>query len=351
MTSRERVLAALEGRPVDRLPHDTPFLASFTAAWHAQTGHGPEVDIERHYGIDIGIPTADETPFPSRAEVLESGPAGVVRRDGWGRTIRERPGAYFYEVVANAGTSADEILAAEFEDPAADRRYESYLHQVEHCRRHQLAGFAKIGGPYLRTTFWRGEVEYLTDIAADPRLARELADKMADHLLAIALESLRRGGDTKDVGMSMWDDIAYNSGPFFSRPAFERIFMPGYARIVAGCKAAGARYFFFHSDGNINPLLPCLAEIGVDIINPIEPRAGMDVLALSEEYHGRLAFIGGLDNSGVMCFGTPDDVRAHVAPVARAARDRGGLICGMHSVEGDVPLANYEAYWETVMSA
>ncbi|WP_348251177.1 hypothetical protein, partial [Salmonella enterica] len=69
----------------------------------------------------------------------------------------------------------------------------------------------------------------------------------------------------------------------------------------AACKAAGARWFFFHSDGDIRAILPHLAEIGVDLINPVEPRAKMDVVALARQYRGRLQFVGGVDNSGVLC--------------------------------------------------
>lgn len=349
MTSYERVQAALAGRPVDRLPRFESFWGEFVAAWRRQVKPPETVGITDHYGIDISICAADETPFFSRQEVLEKSADVTLRRDGWGRTLRERKGAWFYEVVESAAATPDEVLALEFDDPADDRRYAAFLAHAANSRDKGLAAFAKIGGPFLRTTFLRGESEYLMDIAADPGYARELADKMADHLLHIALESLRRAG-FQDTGVWMYDDIAYNHGPLISTRSFESVFLPGYERIVRGCKEAGARYFVFHSDGDIRPLLPYLADIGVDGINPVEPRAGMDVVHLAEQYHGRLTFIGGVDNAKVLPEGTLDEVRAHVAPIARAARAGAGIIVGTHSIGPDVPVANYEAYHQTVLA-
>lgn len=349
MTSRERVLAAMAGEEVDRLPQHDSFWGEFIAAWRRERQPPEELSIYEYYGIDLHIAVADETPLPSRQAVISDTPTERIHRDGWGRVVRERKGAWFYELLQTAAPTKAALLDLEFEDPAADHRYHAYLADVARCRRDELAVFCKIGGPFLRNTFVRGETEFLCDIAEDPAYARLLADKMADHLLAIALESLRRA-ELWDTGVWMFDDIAHNGGLFISERSFEEIFLPGYARIVAGCKAAGARYFVFHSDGDIRRLLPYLVEIGVDGINPVEPRAGMDVVRLASEYRDRLVFIGGVDNSGVLVNGTPDDVRAHVLPIAQAARRDGGIICGAHSIGPDIPVANYDAYRETVLA-
>ncbi|NUP99691.1 MAG: hypothetical protein HUU35_07545 [Armatimonadetes bacterium] len=347
MTSRERVLAAMARQPVDRLPQFESFWGEFVTAWRAARQPEPGVDITAYYGIDLAICAADETPFFTGQEVLERGDGETLRRDGWGRVLRERSSAWFYEVVSNVAGSPEALLAMPFDDPTDDARYDSYLRQVAAAEARGQAAFCKIGGPFLRTTFVRGEADYLMDIAGDPGYARELADRMADHLLAIGTESLRRGGLT-GTGIWMYDDVAYNNGPFISLKSFEQIFLPGYERIVRGCKEAGARYFVFHSDGDIRPLLPYLAEIGVDAINPVEPRAGMNVVDLARQYRDRLVFIGGVDNAEILPHGTVAEVEAHVAPIARAAREEGGIILGTHSIGPDVPLENYEAYWETV---
>ncbi|MBI2301912.1 MAG: hypothetical protein HYU66_23665 [Armatimonadetes bacterium] len=350
MTPKDRVLAALAGDSVDRLPQFDSFWGEFAAAWRRERQPPDGVSIDDYYGVDIAICVAEEATFFARQEVLDRTDGDVVRRDGWGRTLRERAGAFFYEVLEQVAPTRQGVLEAEFDDPADDRRYAAFVRHAEDCRARELAAFCKIGGPFLRTTFVRGETDYLIDIAEDPAYARALADKMADHLLAVALESLRRG-EFHDTGVWMFDDIAHNGGLFISERSFREVFLPGYERIVRGCKEAGARYFVFHSDGDIRVMLPYLVEIGVDGINPVEPRAHMDVVRLRRQYADLLTFIGGVDNSGVLVNGTPDDVRAHVAPIARAARQEGGIIVGTHSIGPDISVDNYEAYRETVLAA
>ena len=349
MTSKERVLAALAGEEVDRLPQFDSFWGEWTSLWRQEKNPPAGQTPDDYYGMDIEICVADETPFYSQAGTLEETPTERTRRDGWGRTIRERKGAFFYEVIGSAAETRDGFLDLEFEDPVADGRYTGYLQRVEQARQAELCAFCKIGGPFLRTTFYRGETEFLEDIAGDPEYARALADKMADHLLAIAVESMRRG-EFEETGVWMFDDIAHNGGLFLSPKSFEQVFLPGYERIVKGCKEAGATYFVFHSDGDIRHLLPYLADLGVDGINPVEPRANMDILRLRQQYEDVLTFIGGIDNSGILVKGDPEDVRHHVLPIAKAARELGGIIVGSHSIGPDIPVANYDMYRETVLA-
>ena len=98
-------------------------------------------------------------------------------------------------------------------------------------RRHCV--FGKTGGPYLRSTYLRGEAEFLMDIAGDPGFARAIADKMADHLIAVGLEQLRRW-ELYETGIWIYDDMAYNRGPMFSPAQFEQVFLPAYRRMIRG---------------------------------------------------------------------------------------------------------------------
>lgn len=97
----------------------------------------------------------------------------------------------------------------------------------------------------------------------------------------------------------------------------------------------------FHSDGNIADALDGLIDAGVDAINPVEPRAGLDVVKLKEKYGTKLAFVGGLCNSLILPKGTPDEVRAHAEYCLRAA-EGGGYVMGCHSVGPDIPVRNYD---------
>jgi len=238
LTPHERVMRSLNFEPVDRLAVFDSFWGEFVPRWRRFLNLDDDANPTDYYEIDLEICIADETPWPSRAGVIEDRGDEVIQRDGWGRVVRRLKNGYFSENLEVAVPRKTDLDRLEFEDPAADARYEGFLKQVAR-HRPRRAPFCKIGGPFLRTCFLRGEVDFLMDIAGDPVFARELAEKVADHIMHVALESLRRG-DLYDTGVWMFDDMAYNDNPMFSPDQFERIFLPSYRKLVAAFKRAGA---------------------------------------------------------------------------------------------------------------
>ncbi|MHB0939841.1 MAG: uroporphyrinogen decarboxylase family protein [Armatimonadota bacterium] len=340
--SYQRVMAACAFRPPDRIPRYDKFWA-YPEDWQRRFGPADEL-------TDVWILPPNETPFPSRARRLREEGDEVYSVDAWGRTLRGRKEAYFTETLTvpiPEGTDPDDV---EFESPAADQRYLLGCADAETAER-ELARlkaryclFVKTGGPYLRTTFVRGEAEYLQDIAGDPEYARALADKMAAHLAAVGVEALRRWG-LQDTGVWIYDDMAYNDAPMFSPAAFEQVFLPGYRHMVNAYKAAGARYVFLHSDGNIRPILDMLVDAGIEGLNPLERRAGMDPVRLREQYPC-LVLTGGMCNSDTLINGPIDKIQAEARELIDLGRN-GGVIIGTHSISPEVPIDHFAAYDET----
>jgi uroporphyrinogen decarboxylase len=100
---------------------------------------------------------------------------------------------------------------------------------------------------------------------------------------------------------------------------------------------------FFHSDGNIYPLLGDLVDVGVDLLNPIQVSAGEmgDTARLKREYGAHLSFNGAIDTGQVLPRGTPDDVRSEVRRrIADLAPGDGYILSSVHCIQPDVPLAN-----------
>ncbi len=345
MTSKQRVMQSLNFQPVDRLATFDGFWGDFTAAWRRHKGLPDDVDPVDYYEIDIAICVADETAWPSQAGTVEDRGADVIERDGWGRLIRRVKDGYFSETLEVAVPEKCDLDKVTFEDPQADGRYEGFLKSVEHHRGVRTP-FCKIGGPFLRTCFVRGEMDFLLDIAGDVSFARDLAAKVADHIMVVGLESLRRGG-LYDTGIWMFDDMAYNDNPMFSPKQFEQVFLPSYRKLANAFKEAGAAKVVLHSDGNIMPVLDMLIDAGIDAINPVEPKAGMDILDLKHKYGDRLAYIGGMCNAHVLPRGSKADIKAQVDRIKEAAQD-GGVIIGAHSIGSDVPPENYDYYQSLV---
>ncbi len=345
VTSRERVMAALDHRKPDRMPVFNSFWPEFKVQWLEQKPKETCCSVEDYYGIDIQICAADETPFPSRKEIVWQQGMETLSRDGYGRLVRSVLGAYFDEYLEYPIAGPEDLEANPFDSADLASRYGHFVKKVKRQSAKRCC-FCKVGGPYLRAANLRGETQFLIDIVTDPPFAREMADRMADFLTAIGLASLARG-DLYDTGIWIYDDIAYNHNPMFSPASFEEVFLPAYKRMISAFKGAGANKVILHSDGNIFPVLDMLVDAGIDGINPVEPRAGMDVIQLKKKYGERLSMVGGMCNAFVLPKGTDEEIRMETLRILDAGRE-GGIVIGTHSIGPDVPISSYDLFHRVV---
>lgn len=329
MTGKERVRAALEFREADRVPR---FWDAFWPEFQAEfTGRFPGVDPMRYFGNDLQVVVADETPWPTRAGVLRESGAERIVRDGWGQVQRIRNGAHFSEVIEVGVPQRIDPDAISFDDPMMDSRYSG---RPDDALREEWFLFCKTGGPYKRSSFIRGEERLWIDLKDDPGWVRAFVDRVTDHLIAVGVESIRRW-KMQDTGIQINDDVAANWGPFVGPETYERVFLPPLRRMVRAYRDAGARFIMHHADGNVLPLLDMWVDAGIDAINPVEFRSGMDAVKIREKYGRRLALIGGLDNCAILPRGDRHEIRAHVRYLLQAGRG-GGYIIGPHSIGPDV---------------
>ncbi|MDP6438764.1 MAG: uroporphyrinogen decarboxylase family protein [Candidatus Brocadiia bacterium] len=345
MTSYERIMAAMEFRAPDRLPRWDSYdiFGDFTQRWRRARGVTDDVSPADCYGIDMEIVACKEGAFPSLEGVVGQDGDYELFRDYWGRTVRRRPGdAYFMETIATMLDSKGDLDRLEFEDPAADLRFVDYMEKVEHERAAGRVPCTKIGGVYIRTQFMRREDRLLIDMATDEAFCHELFGRMADHLLEVGLEELRRG-DTWDTGIWVFDDFANSRAPMFSPAMWDKYFLPLYSRMIDTWRAAGCKHFFLHSDGNIVPAIDGLLAAGFEGFHPLEPRTGIDPVKLRQKYGKRIVFIGGVCNARVMPRGDKREIEAAVRPLIELGRE-GGMIIGMHSIGDDISVEAYDYY-------
>ena len=343
MTSKELVLAACAFERPERIPRMEGFW-NLPEEWRRQFG-----DMGALTDVVIRVP--DETCFPSRARVLKEEGGYVYAVDGWGRTTRSREGAYFVETLETAIPEGTDPEAVEFEPAEMESRFARDTESPAETAplaadKEKYCVFGKTGGPFLRTCFVRGEEQYLLDMAADESLARALTDKVCDHLTAVGVEEIRRWG-LEETGIWIYDDMGTNRGPMFSARSFERILLPGYKRMIKAYREAGARYVFLHSDGDIRPVLEMLVEAGIDGLNPLEARAGMDILKIREQYP-RLVLTGGMDNTDTLLNGPAEKIVEEAKAIIDIGRE-GGVVIGTHSIGPEIPLAHYLVYHETCL--
>ncbi len=124
---------------------------------------------------------------------------------------------------------------------------------------------------------------------------------------------------------------------------WEKYLLDNYKRMIATLREQGCKHFFFHSDGNIGPLIDLLLEAGFEGLNPLEPRCGLDLVKLRERYDKRVVFFGGICNTQILPRGNKKEIEAHVRPLIELGAE-GGLIIGSASIGNDISPQTYDYY-------
>lgn len=140
------------------------------------------------------------------------------------------------------------------------------------------------------------------------------------------------------------DDVGSQAGMLISPALWRRLFKPKWAEFFASLKRLNPELkIAYHSDGVIEPIIADLIEVGLDVLNPVQP-ACMDPAQLKRQYGNHLSFWGTIDEQHTLPFGSPDDVAREVRTRLQTVGHDGGLIIGpTHHVQLDTPMENFWA--------
>lgn len=146
-----------------------------------------------------------------------------------------------------------------------------------------------------------------------------------------------------------YDDVGIQTGLMMSPRMWRTFILPRHQRLNAAIRRYPVR-IMYHSCGAIYPLIQALAdEMGIDVLNPLQPRAaGMDLARIKGEFGARLAFHGGIDIQHTLPYGSPGDVRSEVRERCRVLGRGGGYVCASaHYIQADTSLENVLALYTT----
>jgi uroporphyrinogen decarboxylase len=191
----------------------------------------------------------------------------------------------------------------------------------------------------------RGLEALLMDLLINPGLAERILDIPFRYHLTAAKRLVEMGVDMIWIG----DDVGGQQGMVISPALWRKFLKPRFGEFIATLKSMNPRIkIAYHSDGNIHPIIPELIEIGLDVLNPIQP-ACMDPARIKEEFGRDLCFWGSIDEQNTLPFGGPSDVREEVLHRLRTLGKDGGLIIGpTHHVQLDTPMDNFWAMTDTI---
>jgi len=198
------------------------------------------------------------------------------------------------------------------------------------------------GSHFEKAYFARGFGNFLMDVAGDRGFARRLCQGIIERNL-VMLELVVHCPEID--GVLLGSDWGCQRGELMSLEAWDDLIRPGEQREYDLLHAWG-KHVWVHSCGKIDALIPRLVEMGVDVLNPVQPEC-MDLAALKRDHGGRLAFWGGINTQQLLPFGTPEQVRAE-ARRTRALLAAGGgyILAPAQDVQADVPFANLDALLE-----
>jgi uroporphyrinogen decarboxylase len=193
-----------------------------------------------------------------------------------------------------------------------------------------------------------GMEKFLVDLVLEQPYVFTLLDRILEEY------ALPCGQKMIDLGIDiLWagDDFGTQKGMLIAPEVFRKHFKPRYQYLFQTWKRSNPDlYIAYHSCGSVAPIIPDLWEIGLDILNPIQPQAReMDLAKLKKEWYGKLVLFGGVDEQTVLPFGSSRDVKEEVKRRIHAAGKGGGyIIAPSHNIQPDTPIENILAYFEAI---
>lgn len=204
--------------------------------------------------------------------------------------------------------------------------------------------------PFERAYAMQGMETFLLNMARDPDFARALMEKIAVYCKQLMARFLEELGDNVDI-IKIGDDLGTQDSLIMSPKMYRETLKPIHAEFIDFIKARTKAKIFFHSCGDVAPLIEDFVEIGVDILNPIQTsgRLMSDLPSLKKRFGNNIVFCGGIDAHRVLPFGSVEEVREEVRRVMQILGPGGGCMIGaVHTVMDDVPPENVLAMVDAV---
>ena len=353
-----RMNCALRHEEPDRVPISDFFWGSFTNRWQRELGLPPDASPYTHYDLDWIVTVPNMDPWIRPFETLRETENEVVVRTGFGAVLRKRYALPMPEMCSWEVDSFDKLERVEFDDPHDRRRFfEAGDNQIAGVG----DGFQRDSPPWVDTvrslrpdipvygsmievseclTRLVGQGNALLWMAEYPeRMARVIA-RIGAHYLESTRAALSAARGLLD-GFVVWGDVAYKKGLFFSPGYWRDHFKPWVGAMVAAAHDAGLPVIY-HGCGNVRKILPDYIELGVDGYNPLEAKAGLDVVELRREFGHEIAFCG---NQAIPNWEAGDlsTIRREVLHKLNAAKGGGYVFMSDHSVTSAVSGRTYDA--------
>jgi len=229
-----------------------------------------------------------------------------------------------------------------FPDPCAAGRFGTSDKEISKLKDNYfiMGGFG-FDTFFSQAWYLRGFNQFILDMYSNPEFVNKLLDKLLDYYIRSGRQLVELGVD--EIGMA--DDVAGQTGMILSPSLWRRYIKPRMKKLINAMKPV--KYIHYHSDGNLEPIIPDLIEMGVTELNPIQPDC-MDPAKVKELYGDQLTLSGCLSVQETLPHGTIEDVKKEVIKTINNCAPGGGFILGPSNLTTqDTPIENFLAIYET----
>jgi uroporphyrinogen decarboxylase len=357
MTPRERMLATLRHERPDRVPIQINWRSELMDAVKKHYGVETEREVEQILAADlnrsIGVRT-DWSEYDARVNGEVSGPFGssgpavvhdeVTFEDHWGVVERANDARTYLQWIDGPFSKTDDLDA--FDWPTEDRA-RLPDDAAETVERFKEQGYWVTGSsgvhPFKQSWRMRGFENFLCDYLANPGWVEAIYDRIVRYNIAVCRASAEAGADM----LQYWGDVAMQDRMIVPPEQWRRLDKVAWKRIIDATREVKPDIvFFFHSDGNVTPIIDDLVEVGFDILNPLQPECVNPGL-IKQQWGDRLTLDGGGSVQRTLPKGDLDDVRREVDFLMRCCAWNGGYVFrASNVVQFDCPVENVVTYYE-----
>lgn len=352
-----RMNTALRHEEPDRVPVGEFFWGGFLKRWRDELGLPNEADPYQHYDLDWIVTVPNMDPHIRPFETLQETAREVLVKTGFGLTVRKRFDLPMPEFISYEIDAIEKLEALEFDAVDDPRRYFS-------GGDNQIAGvgdgFQRNSPPWIDTvksvrknfavygsmievaeclTRLIGQMNALLWMGEYPDRFGEQILRIGDFYVDCCCAEIDAAAGLLD-GMVIWGDVAYTGNMLFSPDYWRTYFKPTVERMIALCHDRKLP-IIYHGCGNVAAILPDFIEMDLDAYNPLEAKAGLDVVELRRQYGHRIGFCG---NSNMQLWekGDRDELRREVLRKLNAAKGGGYIFQSDHSVSSGVSGKTYD---------
>ena len=376
LTPRERVSLALEFQEADRVPIDLDGWATYftEGAYRNLLGHlgieeepkvndwflisGVNESILQLFGVDfrrIGLHDPDGFRSKTFPDGSWDDEWGVRKRKVAHLSPRTGQTAYYAEMIEPplAEASVADLQRYPWPDPDDPGRYRGLADRVKNLydtTQYALVAASIGNGIFEQAQALRGMQRFFEDLLIKREFAAALIEKILEVQLGIFDRYLSIVGPYVEM-VETSDDYGMQTGPLVSPALYRQMLKPVHQELNRFIKQRTRAKIYLHSCGSITEVLEELIDAGVDVINPVQPRAkDMDPTRLKNRFGARVVFHGGVDEQYVLPHGSVEDVRQEVQRRIRELAPGGGYILApAHNIQDDVPPENVVTMFETAL--